>query len=109
MKWQPGELDQRITIKRETLTPDGMGGSSVALSTVATVWAKVIGKSGGESDAADRINASAVYTFVIRYRTDLKEKDRITWGGVDYNIRAIPGTGRRRMYLEIEAQRGVAM
>jgi head-tail adaptor len=56
----------------------------------------------------DRVNASAMYLFVIRYRTDVEESDRILWKGEFYNIRYIAqGTGRA-LYLEIDAERGVA-
>lgn len=108
MKWAPGELDQRVTISRETLAADGIGGATVTLATVATVWAKVVAKSGRERMAADRLDAEAGYLFVIRWRSDVREADRITWGGVDYNIRAIRQDGGRKLYLEIDAERGVA-
>ena len=108
MKWQPGELDQRITIVREALTTDGMGGQTVSTSTVATVWAKVVALSGREAVRDDRLNAESAYLFVIRWRSDVREADRITWGGVTYNIRAIKQDGGRKMYLEINAERGVA-
>lgn len=108
MKWMPGELDQKITIQRESLTSDGMGGSTVSVSTLASVWAKVIARSGREREYADRVNAEGAYTFVIRWRGDVLESDRITWRGEDYNIRAIAQVGGRKLYLEIDAERGVA-
>lgn len=108
MKWQPGELDQRVTIVRETLASDGQGGSTLSLSTVATVWAKVIARSGHERMYDDRLNAEAGYTFVIRWRSDVREDDRLSWRGQDYNIRAIAQDGGRKLYLEIDAERGVA-
>lgn len=108
MKWTPGELDQRVTISRETLASDSMGGSTLTLSTVATVWAKVFAKSGRERTAADRLDAESAYTFVIRWRGDVREADRLVWNGIDYNIRAIGQDGGRKMYLVIDAERGVA-
>lgn len=108
MKWQPGELDQRIAIIRESLSDDGMGGSTVTTATVATVWAKVIARSGRERDQADRLAADAGYTFVIRWRGDLLESDRLAWRGQEYNIRAIKQDGGRKLYLELDAERGVA-
>lgn len=108
MKWRTGELDQRIILQRETLADDGMGGSTVALNTVATVWAKAIPLAGREGMRAARLDAAHSYTFVIRYRADLRESDRILWEGAAYNIRAIARHGGRELYLEIDAERGVA-
>lgn len=108
MKWRSGELDQRITIQRETPADDGMGGQTVVLAAVATVWAKVIALAGREGVRASRLDASHRYTFVIRYRAGLLESDRILWDGVQYNIRAIARQGGREPYLEIDAERGVA-
>lgn len=108
MRWNIGELDERITLQREVRTSDGMGGYSTALIDVATVWAKVIARSGRERAYADRLNAEGAYTFVIRVRSDLLESDRILWDGSQYNIRAIARQGSRDMYLEIDAERGVA-
>lgn len=108
MRWQPGELDQRIVIQRETLADDGMGGQTVSLSTLATVWAKVMARSGREREYQDRLNAESAYTFVIRWRSDIRESDRIVWDGVTYNIRAIAQDGGRKLYLELDCERGAA-
>lgn len=108
MKWTPGELDQRVAIVRETLTSDSMGGATVTTATVATVWAKVIARSGREREQADRLAAEAAYTFVIRWRGDVLESDRLSWRGQEFNIRAISQDGGRKLYLEIDAERGVA-
>lgn len=108
MQWHIGELDQRITIQRETLDDDGMGGQTVALSTVATVWAKVIARAGRERTQAGRLDAENSYTFVIRLRRDVRESDRILWDGAQHNIRSVVRQGVREMYLELEAERGVA-
>lgn len=107
MFYDVGELDQRISVKRETRTADGTGGFTVADTTVATLWAHVRPKRGKEVGIHDKVEAPAMYIFAIRYRSDLLERDRITWNGDDYNIRAILTRGGRKMFLELEAERGV--
>ena len=103
-----GELDKVITIQREVKTPDGMGGNTVTLTdVVADLRAHVRPKTGGERAAYDSVEASAMYLFVVRYRSDILESDRILWDGKYYNIRAIMDRGSRANYLEIDAQRGV--
>lgn len=109
MNWRPGELDQLITIKREVLTSDGLGGQNVALvDLVVGLWAKVKPMSGSEAEKFDKLNASMLNTFVVRYRDDVREDDRIIWGGEQYNIRSIAKAGSRELYTVITAERGVA-
>lgn len=109
INYRPGELDQRITIKRETLTPDGMGGDTVSLSDVDTVWAKAKPMSGRESENWDQLNAAHVYLFVIRRRSDIQPDDRIVWDGVSYNLLSQNDLGGRAAYLELIAEKGVAL
>lgn len=108
MQYHAGELDKRITFKRETLTPDGIGGHTVNLSDIATVWALARPMSGREIERYDQLNATALYLFVVRNRQDVKEDDRIIWDGEEYNIRFLKSRGGRSLYLEIVAERGVA-
>lgn len=107
---RPGKLDQRIAIKRETLTTDDMGGQTVSLSKVMDAWAEVMPQAGNEQDRHDRVAGEAMYVFRIRNRADktIQENDRIEWDGLAYNIRFIATSGGRSMYLELTAERGVA-
>lgn len=108
MKTRAGELDQSIVIKRLTLTDDGMGGSTEAWADFATVFARVRASTGNESQQAERIQADARYSFVIRNRSDVLMTDKIYFGGADYNITSINSEGRRALFLEIAAERGGA-
>jgi SPP1 family predicted phage head-tail adaptor len=110
MNIRPGELDQRISILRETLSDDGFGGQNVALAVLSkTTWAHVRPMSGRESERFDKLNAEMTNLFVIRYRSDVQENDRIEWLSEQYNIRAVMKSGPRKLYLEIYAERGVAL
>tara|TARA_Y100000310_G_scaffold142034_1_gene141491 strand:- start:1635 stop:1961 length:327 start_codon:yes stop_codon:yes gene_type:complete len=106
--YRPDELDQRIEFFAETRTSDGMGGSSVSWVSKGSSWAKAKPLSGKEVERYDQLEASNNYKFVVRNRQDLTESDKITWNGTDYNIRSIPDLGKRVLYLEILAERGVA-
>jgi len=105
-----GELDQRISITRESLTTDSMGGSVVAVNVLVSAYAKVIAKGGSERHKDDQIEAPAKYLFTIRNRTDIEilEKDRINWEGAEYNISFVAREGKRALFLTLEAERGVA-
>lgn len=106
-----GNRDQRITLQAFTRTADGVGGYTSAWANIAqnpTVWASVRPASAREALASDRVGASSLYVFTIRNRDDLNEADRIVWRSENYNVRSIRRRGGREMYLEIEAERGVA-
>ena len=107
MPYRPGELDQQIVIERETLTPDGMGGSESLWSTHITRWALVKPVSGSEKTEHDTVNAIAAYAFIIRNPADVTDSDRILWGGDYYNIRSVMKSKSRALYISIEAERGV--
>jgi len=108
MRARPGELDQRITLRRLTLVDDGMGGSAETWADFAVVSARVRAGPGRESQQGDQIQAAAQYSFVIRYLSGILQTDLIRFAGVDYNIRSINDEGNRAAYLEILAERGVA-
>lgn len=104
-----GNLDQRITFQAETRTSDGAGGSTIAFADIATtptVWASVFAIRSNETDTEGRLNATGLYKFTIRNRTDIDETHQIQWRGESYNIRNVKRMGARVMYLEIEAERG---
>lgn len=109
-----GQLDQRITFQRITTTSDGAGGSTVAwanLPSNATVWAKVqtrVGRVGREVMVEGRMTAQSPVTFTVHYRGDVSEMDRIVWAGENYQIRNVIRHGGRKLFLEIDAERGAA-
>ncbi len=106
--YRTGELDQRIKIMYEVKTPDGMGGNTVALVERFDVWAKAKPLGGNESSQFERVNAHNNYIFVIRNTDQIEESDHLIWNDISYNIRSLKSYGNRSMYLEIEAERGVA-
>lgn len=106
-----GAMTQRVTFQAYTEAADGAGGKArtwADVPSVATVWADVRPSSGGESLEDGAHNATGRYVFRVRNRTDISERDRILWAGEPYNIRQIRRAGGRPLYLEIEAERGVA-
>jgi len=108
MPYSPGELNERVTIRRTTETQDAYGTLIQTVRDVASVWAKVRPMSGGERSAAQQTEAQSNYLIVMRYRADVLPADTLIWRGVEFNIRFIRDRGPRSLYLEIEAERGVA-
>ena len=111
MRSTVGTMDQRITLQRRVLTPDGAGGEAVSwldLDDNPRPWAHVIAKSGRETMTEGRMAASFVVLFTIYNRCDVDETCRILWQGAAYNIRGIRRESSRDLRLVIEAERGVA-
>ena len=106
-----GTLDQQITFRRLTRTPDGGGGVTEAwgdVPTDATVWAGVSFRGAREGLDEGRVNASQMTTFEIYNRADLTELDGLIWEGEFYNIRVIRRYGGRKLIMYLDAERGVA-
>lgn len=104
-----GKLDERITLQKHSLVSDGAGGNTKTwadYASVPTVWAMVDAKSGSEGFGEGRTNATGLYVFTIRQRSDVDERDRIVWRSENYNIRAVLRSGHGPQYLRVEAERG---
>ena len=109
-KYRPGELDQRIKIFRQVKTDDGQGGFDRSDVLQHTLWAKIIVKGGTEVFKFEKVEGTATYIFVVRQSPSLviQQDDIIEWQGIKFNIRSPLQMSQRKMYLEIEAEKGVA-
>ena len=107
--YQIGELNERVTISRETLKATAMGGQTVSLETVFNDWALVRPMRVSERSADGKLQATGGYIFTIRNQFAPLPTDRITWRGESYNIRGIMTRGQAAGYIEIDAERGVAL
>lgn len=104
-----GKLDQRITIQRSTLTPDGIGGSTITWADYVKVWTQVTPKplKAHETMVDDRMTATQIVWFTIYDRKDLTEKDRVVWYGRILNIRSIPITSTRSQFMDLICEAGI--
>ena len=102
-----GELTEPVELHSFTSASDGSGGSTAAWAKYADVWAHVRPLSGAERQAAQRTEAQGVYLFVIRSRTDVREKHKVVWEGRGLDIEFVRARGPRDLYLEFEAKIGV--
>jgi SPP1 family predicted phage head-tail adaptor len=97
------QMDRRIVIETPTETQDSTGAAVATWTTLATVWAEVRPMTGKETFTADQVLGDATSIFIIRYRSDITDKMRISYGGNYYDIRYAREIGRREG-LEITAQ-----
>ena len=101
-----GKFDRRITIQQTTDIRDEFGAGVPAWSTFATVWANAAPSGGNEKTEGQKITATGVVIFTIRYLSGVDEKMQILYQGDYYNITNIDEPDRRKT-LTITAQKKV--
>ncbi len=102
-----GMLRHKVTLERETLTTDSIGGDSSSWSTLAAdVFTMIKPVSGNERFQAMRLETNLTHTIFMRYRSDLTTKDRIDFNGRKFQIRFIKNVEERNKWLEIKAEEG---
>ncbi len=101
-----GEFDRRVTI----LNPVEVRGTSGSVSKTWEVVArdvpcKVKINKGRESfdPAASRIIVVELYTFILRYRTDVTSETKIQYQGRDWDVETVVELGRREA-IQVLAQ-----
>ena len=98
-----GELCDKVDIKREKRTTDGMGGWTVADTTVATVWAgvRVPASKDGIIAGAD----AEIRTHIVRVRQSsttmtVQINDVVLWRTFRLIVKAIRPEGREWLDLD---------
>lgn len=104
----PRDLKHKIQILRLVEVPDALGGFDTSWEPVKTKWAKVSPMSGRELIHADKIDATAASTFVVRFDSDILESDKILFKSREYNIHSIVNVDEEDRFLSILGERGVA-
>lgn len=90
-----GELDQRIALYKTTVGADDWNHRTESRQLLSTVWAKVIYKSGTETQTADQRVGVDKVEFLIRYKSGLSAKETIVQYGTDfYNVHSVAVIGR---------------
>lgn len=102
-KYHVGRLDRRIVIQESTETKDVYGQPVKTWATLATVWAQVDDKSGGETYQAEQLTAYRKTVFVIRFRSGIEERMRILYNNRYYDILSKQAPDRNR-FLVLEAE-----
>ena len=101
-----GKMDQPVVIQYQQTTPDGMGGTTVTWPAELhlEVWASVLPLTLSERErlASLQITAMQSYRVVMRYRTDLTTKERLSWRGKTLQIHTVTDdvSAKKRTVLE---------
>lgn len=98
-----GRLDRRITLRRATSSTNAFNEPVYSWADLAMVAAKVVPVNDSEQWRAGETLAAKMTRFTIRYSTTVSAvdpRDRIAYGGREYDIHGVKEIGRRE-FLEI--------
>jgi SPP1 family predicted phage head-tail adaptor len=87
-----GDLKDRVTIERATITRDTMNAAVEAWTAIGTRWAQVSYGRGDERRQAAQESASVAATFRLRRDTlarTITVKDRLSFAGGAWDIASI--------------------
>lgn len=92
---QPGRMDRRITLLQRSLARNSAGEQVATYTELATVWGQRLDVTGREFFTSQTTIAEGSARFRIRYRSDLTTVDRLSEGGLTYDIQQIAELGRQ--------------
>lgn len=98
-----GRLRDRVEIRRATKVQNRNGGLETVWSTLATVWAEVIGINGREAVIGQALQGISAFRITIRYREDIGDADQLMHRGRELNVRSISDPDGMREQLLILA------
>lgn len=109
-KYKAGDLRARIVIERKTNTADDYGGYTEgwAEDPAGGVWAAWKALSGREGYTGQREAPFVTVRAAIRFRGDANgapyytPKDRVTYRGREYGIKAVRDPDDRQRWLELD-------
>jgi len=102
-----GERRHRVVFQRATESADAFGEPDQTWATLCTSWALVQPLKGMERFKANEQQAEVDHRIVTRYRSELSDlgpKDRATYNGQTFDIKAVIRRDHRNIELEILAR-----
>lgn len=97
----PGELRNRVVIKKNTKIKNAFGEVADNWEVVAEVWANINPISGKEFFSADTVNSSVSHRIRIRYRKDITSDMIIDYKGRTFEINSIINEYERDKILQL--------
>ena len=105
----PGELNCRIKLLKETKVPDGQGGYATDYTASCSMWAKITAVTAKTIDQYEQLTPEILHRIVIRYRSDVFMSDRIQYGQRLFELIGPPvNEGERNAYLRLECREVVS-
>jgi SPP1 family predicted phage head-tail adaptor len=94
-----GMLTDRVQLLRRTAADEDEGGEVAAFTLIATVWARVRALATRAAFEADGRGQAISHSVVMRFRTDVKPGDRVTYRGRTLEVVSAADMDGRRAYL----------
>ena len=105
----PGELNCRITLLKETKVSDEQGGYETTYTVRANVWAKMAAGTAKTIDQFEQLTPEILHRITIRYRSDVAVTDRIQYGSRTFEQFGPPiNEEEKKAYLRLECREVVA-
>jgi len=101
---QSGQLDRRVIFQSQASSTDAFGQNVGSWSDTLTLWAKVVERSGSESEQSNQIVAVRKVDFIIRYNSQINELFRVSYRSKIYEIEAIIQDEARDSFMRIETR-----
>jgi SPP1 family predicted phage head-tail adaptor len=95
----PGRLRHRVTLEAATPTPDGAGGSTLAWSAVASLWAEMVQLKAEERSIGEGRGDLAQHKIIVRKRSEVQGGRRFTLGARVFLIRSVADMEEDARYL----------
>lgn len=95
------KLDRFIIIQSKSTSVDAYGNDAGTYSNFASVWANRTSKVAEEFFEGSTITSETIYTYTIRYRSDLNSKMRLLDGDETFDILAITHADKRGSYTRL--------
>lgn len=109
----PGDLREKIIFQQRSYQSDGYGNQQGDFYDMFTVAADITPARGAETIQAARLAGKEPVVITVRYSSQTSQI-RTEWRAYDersgkyYNIRSIVNPDKRKQYLELECDAGVA-
>jgi SPP1 family predicted phage head-tail adaptor len=101
-----GSLDRRISLRSFSVTKDAETNANVrTYTTVATVWAKRLGKKSIEDFEAKQPTAITTQRYLIRHKSGVAEKMQLVDANEIFEIKGIEEGPSRRSYLILTVEK----
>ena len=99
-----GDLRERVTIQRRSVTRDAVGAQIEAWQVRMTAYAMVAPMGAGEQYRRQQIQAKADWKITVRYTGDVIPSDRVNWRGRTFEVKGILNPDMRRRFLELACE-----
>ena len=104
---QAGALNRQIVIQSRDSGTDDAGQPVQTWTTLATVWANILGATGAGAIRAglEGIEVNG-YSFRIRYNTSVDAAERVLFGGQNYDVKSVRHDHAGRVWTDLACEVG---